>query len=581
MWRPRTSGSAILCALLLGAGCVGSVGDPTGGPGGGAGGPGSGGASGAGGAGSGAGTGMGLMGAGTTDPGAGLVDMRRLTMVEYNNTVRDLLKDPSAPLHIGVIGADNFGLSTFQAGSAIGMTDAPSLMTVSDTLARTVVQQHLSDLLPGVPIPTDAASQATWAQNFVTAFGRRAYRRPVLPTEAADLLALYQTQVAAGWPFQDSIRAVVTGILMSPGFLYRWELGPQKPIVMGNLVQFNQYEMASRLSYWLWATMPDDALLAAADAGQLSTTAEIEAQVRRMLADPKAADGTMEFHTQWLNLTDLNTLSRDTMAFPLFTPNLATSMLGETRRFTTSVMQGDGRLATLLTSTNTFVDAQLAKLYGVPFTGTGAAFVPVTLDPTQRAGILTQASFLAARANPDEPNPINDGVEIVRRLLCQDLKKPDGVNIPAVAMPSPGTTIRARYDQHGTNACATACHAIIDPPGFAFLNYDAIGAWVSQDANQPVDATGSFPVGSTTVTFKNAVDMMKQLAQRPEVSDCMTAMWLRYLNRRLEAPGDAQSLKTARAAFTTSSNDMREMLVALAKTNAFSVRLPNPGENLQ
>jgi hypothetical protein len=515
------------------------------------------------------------------DTGAGLVDLRRVTIVEYNNTVRDLLGDNSAPLSVSVIGGDQWDDSTFEVGGAIGDTDADALMTVSFKLATTAGQK-LAQLMPGVPIPTDAAGQANWAQQFITTFGKRAYRRPVLPAEAADLFTLYQAQLAApisAPDFPTAMTAVIAGMLMSPAFLYRWELGPEKPIVQSNLIRFNQYELASRLSYWLWASMPDDALLSAADAGQLATDDQIEQQIRRMLADPKAADGMLDFHIQWLKLTDLPTLTKTAASF---TPDLISSMLGETQRFTMSVMgpQGDGKLQTLLTSPNSFVDGNLAKLYGVPNV-TGTNFVPVKLDATQRAGILTQGSFLASRSNPDEQNPILVGVNILRRLFCMDIQKPTNIVVPPVTAAAPGTTIRSRYDIHGMNTCATQCHSLIDPPGFAFLTYDQTGAWMATDAGKPVDASGSFNLAGNTFTFKNAVDLVGELAQNQTVQDCMASMQLRYLNRRLEADGDTTSLSTSRKAFSAASDDVRELIVALAKTNAFTARLPNPGEQIQ
>ncbi len=505
-----------------------------------------------------------------------------MTIVEYNNTVRDLLGDNTSPANIGKLGGDQLTESTFSKGGAISDADAFALMDISDALATAAIQ-HLSRLVPGDPPPTSAGDQAAWAKTFISTFGKRAYRRPLMPEESDALYALYQEQLAPpiGADFLNSIRAVISAILMAPSFLYRWELGPQRPVVDGNVIHFNQYERASRLSYWIWASMPDDPLLSAADRNELSTSDQIEAQVRRMFKDPKVGEGIMDFHTQWLELSPLPQLGKDAKLYPSFTPALVASMLRETQQFTMSVLgpDGDGLLATLLTSPSTFVDPGLAKLYGVPnFSASG--FAPVTLDPKQRAGIFTQAAFLTTRANPDEQNPIFRGASLVRRLLCESLKKPDNVDIPMVTQ-DPATTVRARYDAHGKLACAVSCHSQIDPPGFAFLNYDAIGAWTSMDDGKAIDASASLTIGSETVSFHDAVDMMKQLATKKEVSDCMAAMWFRYLNRRLEGALDDEALKSARAAFTTSSNNIREMIVALAKTSAFTDRLPNPGEQIQ
>jgi hypothetical protein len=510
--------------------------------------------------------------------------VRRLTRTEYNNTIRDLLGDTSAPASSRDFSDDQLAeLSGFLRGGSISATDVNFLLDTTDRLTLTAIG-HLSQIVPCNPIPAAAADQATCAQQFIHTFGRRAYRRPLLPEEEAALFALYQAQsapdIAADFP--NAIRAVLAGMLQSPSFLYRWELGPQKPIVEGALIRFNQYEIASRLSYFFWSSMPDNALFDAADAGQLSTPEQIEQQARRMLADPKASDGIADFHSQWLELRDLANAVKDPMLYPSFGPALVTSMLTETQQFVVSVLgpQGDGRLQTLLTSPNSFVDANLAKLYGLAnFTGQG--FQRVALDPAQRSGVFTQASFLATQSTPTEGHPIKRGARILRRLLCIDMQPPQNVAIPQPAPPTPTTTIRARYADHAANPCATSCHQLIDPPGFAFLNYDSIGAWMATDAGQPVDASGSLAVGSKQIVFHDAVDMLAQLAQADEVRDCMAKQWLRYLTRRGDIPGDSGSLAATTSAFRSASFDIRELMVALTKTNAMTHRIPSPGEVTQ
>jgi hypothetical protein len=545
----------------------------------------------------------------TDDTGAGPVALTRVTLHQLNNMYRDLLGDTTAPANANVTAADSLSASTFFVGGSVGDPDVDALYTISDKLATNVVQD-LTKLMPGVPVPTDTAGQAMWAQQFIQYFGRRAFRRPVLPAEAADLFALYQNQLAPpiSAAFPGAIEAVITGMLMAPAFLYRWELGPQAPTTQAlsngsMVVRFGPFEIASRLSYWLWSSMPDDTLLDAAGKGELSTTDQIKAQIQRMLQDPRANDGFSDFATQWLELTNLTTVAPDPTVFPDFmnpTPKLL-SMLAETQRFAASVLgpSGDGLLSTLLTSSKTFIDANLATLYGVP-APSGAGLSPVTLDPTQRAGVFTQAAFLTMRSNPNEANPILRGSSMIRRVFCSPIQMPN-INLPPVPDTSPTyPTVRARYEAHANSPCAGTCHQQIDPPGFAFMHYDAVGRWTTTDTGQPVDASGSVtiaPQGSPTYTtgtgatvhFTDAVDFMKQLSTRPEVSDCMTDLLLRYLNNRIECAqgganqqclgsGDTESLKTVRAA---SSNNVRDMIAAFASTNAFLVRMPNPGEVLQ
>src|SRR5579859_2831182 len=306
------------------------------------------------------------------DPGAGVVGVRRLTFAEYNHTIRDLLGDVSNSANASVFGADALGVSGFREGAVVGDSDVEGLIALAERFATEAVQDP-TRLLPGVPVPTAAADQPAWAQRFIATFGRRAYRRPLLPEEQADLLALYQSELAPplSGDFPSGIRLVVSAMLQSPSFLYRWELGPQPALVAqtadGTRIRYNQYELASRLSYLLWASMPDDTLLDAAAAGRLHSIADVQAQARRMLSDSKAIDGMTEFVTQWLELDVLPQLEKDPAVYPQFSPALAASMLGETARFAWAVLgpNGDGRLATLLTASSTFVDPNLAALYGL------------------------------------------------------------------------------------------------------------------------------------------------------------------------------------------------------------------------
>jgi hypothetical protein len=260
---------------------------------------------------------------------------------------------------------------------------------------------------------------------------------------------------------------------------------------------------------------------------------------------------------------------------------MAASMLEETREFVASVFQGpkaDGKLETLLTSPSSFVDGTLAKIYGLKDV-TGADPRPVCYDPAQRAGILTQGTFLTAKADAFESHPIKRGDALINRLLCMHLEVPANIVIPPLPDPQPGQTTRQRTSVHSEAACAT-CHRLIDPLGFAFENYDAIARYRTTDEGQPVDASGVFPLGSGEIAFQNAVELMPQLARSQEVADCMVTQWWRYALRRGEQPSEEPSLKLVREAFKQSGHDMRELLVAFTRTRAFSHRKPSLDEVL-
>jgi hypothetical protein len=210
----------------------------------------------------------------------------------------------------------------------------------------------------------------------------------------------------------------------------------------------------------------------------------------------------------------------------------------------------------------------------------GPGLAPASLDGKQRGGILTEASFLAAHGTSEESHPVKRGKLLADRLLCIDLPLPPD-NVPDPKMPAPNLSTRERYAEHGSNACARACHAIIDPLGFAFEHYDAVGGWRDQDGGKPVDATGALELGGQRKTFDGAMELSALLAQAPEVRECMARQWLRFALRRHETLGDAASVRSALDAFDKSGQDLRELMVALTKTRAFSHRTASAGEVLQ
>jgi hypothetical protein len=577
----RVNGRFMIAALLV-AGCTGTVagggrqgaggsGDSTGDPGGSGG-------SGVhpGGAGGG---GMTTGGTGGTMPpkvgdDPGPVQLRRLTNLEYRNTVRDLFG--AAPT------ASDFNkdLDSFQSGFARGAaitkgTDARMFLDASDGIATTAVNS-LDTLLPCKGPPPAAADQDACIKQFITDFGLRAYRRPVTADEASDLFTLYSKQKMLGAQFKEAVQALLVGILQSPYFLYRWELN-QAPTRDGNLIKFNSYEIASRLSYAFWSTMPDKVLFDAAAAKALATPDQIQAQAKRMMADEKFKDTIRSFHLQWLNGDDVTGLQKDP-SYTTFSPAVAQAMVDETAEFASRLLYGSqatGKLETLFTSNVSYVDAGLAKLYGASVSGTGQQ--QVTLKPEQRAGVLTQASFLAAHANPDSDHPVRRGVEILRHVLCVDIEIPKDITVPPV-MPLPDQTTRETFAAHSVDPKCSSCHQMIDPLGFAFEHYDAVGGWRDIDNKKPVDSTGSLTVGNLNLKFKDAVELSQQLAKSDEVKNCMGAEWLRYMIRRHEGDGDAASLKAGSDAFSRSGFDLRELIVSLTQTRSFTHRAPSAGE---
>jgi hypothetical protein len=250
----------------------------------------------------------------------------------------------------------------------------------------------------------------------------------------------------------------------------------------------------------------------------------------------------------------------------------------EFTQFVTSVYTGDGTLQSLFTAPYSFVNKDIGTIYGV--TGPATGFAKVSLDPTKRGGIFTQTAFLATLSSDGADNPVYRGLSIYLKVLCGSVGSPPA-NVPAVTFVANGTT-RQSYDAHGSSACASACHGLFDPPGFAFENYDGLGAYRTTEAGQAVDATGSFVTpGNATLTFQNAMDLSKQLAGSAEAQTCIDRQWSRYLLGRVETTPDAGSMAVAlQKASATTGFSLRDMLTTFMSSKAFLYRQPSAGEAL-
>jgi hypothetical protein len=347
------------------------------------------------------------------------------------------------------------------------------------------------------------------------------------------------------------------------------------------LVPLTGWQVASRLASSLWQTTPDDTLLQAAQTGNLTQPSDVTAQVARMLADPRAANGLFNFHAQWL--FNFGSQGRDltqvlTKSNPLFTTAAAQAVQQEFTQFVSSVYVGDGTLRSLYTAPYSFINKDLGAIYGVAGPATG--FAKVALDPTQRGGIFTQTAFLATLASDGADNPVYRGLSIYLKVLCGTIGSPPA-NVPAVTFKANGTT-RQSFDAHGNSGCAMACHGLFDPPGFAFEHYDGIGAYRTTEAGQPVDSTGTLLTpGRATIVFQSALDLSQQLADSPEAQSCVDRQWARYMLGRGETLADAGSLSVAyQKAMATPGFSVRDLMTTLIASKALMYRQPSPGEAL-
>ncbi len=508
---------------------------------------------------------------------AGVLPLRRLTAREYLNTARDLLGDTT--LDSGDVPSESDDLSNnafpFRQPAAVGSFEAGNLQSAAETLASHLVTK-LSSVLPCKP--ANSGAEPDCANQFITTFGAKVFRRPLEPTEVADLTAMYQTgRTTLALDFNGAIDLLIEAMLQSPQFVYHWEMDPGPAVKDGNLVQLGNYQVANRLSYFLWGTMPDPTLFAAAAAGQLTTTDGLEAQIQRMLADPKVADMAADFFDDWLDVNVLSTRPKDPTLYPMWNQDLATAMENEVRSYGSSVVTGSGSFADLLTGTATSANEALAAVYQVDGV-TGTSPKPVTLDSTQRSGLLTLAGFLAVTGASDGSSPVRRGHAIYTRLLCNVLPNPPN-NVPPPQPPTPGLTTRDRFVQHDQNRCTGTCHNAMDPIGYGFESYDGIGQYRTTDQELPVDASGQISLDGQMQAFPDAVALTQMLANSPDVQSCFARQWTRYALNRWDTAADLASVQAAATAFQASGN-MRDLIAAVATSRTFRYRAPAAGEVL-
>ncbi|MCB9683100.1 MAG: DUF1592 domain-containing protein [Alphaproteobacteria bacterium] len=411
--------------------------------------------------------------------------------------------------------------------------------------------------------PTDDACVRGW----VTAFGRRAFRRPLTPAEV-DRYAGYVTAQADR---TTGLSVALQVMLSSPDFLYRSEVGED---VGDGTAVLTAWETATALAYLLWGTTPDDALLDAAANGDLDTPAGIEIQARRLLDDPRARGLVGTFTEQWLGIEKVSTLDRSEALFPGFTPAVRAGMRDETRTFVEHVTFDAGRtFADLFTSDVTWIGDAVAPFYDLPPPGSVAA-VQVAGDP-RRAGLLGQGSVLAATAHSDQTSPIRRGVFVRERLLCQDLGLPPA-NAGGVPDVDPTATTRERFAQHTADPFCSGCHQYIDGVGFGFEHFDPVGRWRDDDAGQPIDAAGDLNdlegIGTRThAPFDGLPQLGELLATSPSARRCFADQWLRFTLGRENDPADC-SLDAVDDPFAQSGGSIPELLVALTQAPSFTRR---------
>ena len=485
---------------------------------------------------------------------------RLLTRFEFNNTVRDLLGDDSRPADAFPVEAKVLGFDNNESAHSANPLLVSKYLDVAPDIATRAVAR--GEALFGCDIVAGPSCVATFLEQFML----RAFRRPFSTHEHQIYMDQYE-EMRGRYGNREAISLVIQAILMSPQFLYRVE-----PAVSNGLdvVPASPWDLASRLSYFLWGSMPDDELLGAASRGALKTDADIEAQVRRMLADPRAEASVLHFHEMWLEMEGIDSLVKDAATFPEYAPEMRALWLESIRAFVSETFFVDGTMEAMFTKPVAYADAQLGALYG--WDVEGAELSRVELDPERRAGLLTQPALMALLSNPDQTSPIRRGVFMLERVLC-DPPPPPPANIAVVPPdPDPNSSTRERFFQHTENDFCRSCHIQIDPLGFGFEKYDALGRFRAMEAGAPVDATGEIvDVREEAINgpFDGAVELSAVLSNSEQVADCLATQWFRYAVGRVEGPDDVCSLENVKSAFKANGGAFEDLIVAITLSDAF------------
>jgi Protein of unknown function (DUF1592)/Protein of unknown function (DUF1588)/Protein of unknown function (DUF1595)/Protein of unknown function (DUF1587) len=486
--------------------------------------------------------------------------LRRLTREELESAIRDVFPSLGAGWSGADLGPDplsELGFDNDAGALLVGEQTAREILsTAKEVAALVTAPAHL----PAVLACAAAADQAC-AERFIDDQGPRLYRRPLAADERAELVSTYRS-VSGRAGFALGLKWALVAMLESPAFLYRSELGD----AAGKL---DPYEIATELAFTYGGSTPSPELAAKAAAGALATPAALAAEARALLGTPRGADALREFFREWSGYERV--LGVDKAAVGMFPTRVAPLLAEETRRFLDAVVvDGDGSVATLLTSETTFLDSDLAIFYGY---GAGVGdFAPVARPAGRGIGLLAQASILASRSHYDFTSPTFRGLFVYSQFLCrQPLARPVGVH--AVQDAPAAETTRARYEtMHAQGSCA-GCHQLFEPFGYGLEHFDAAGLYRENENGYPLDTHAAVALDpSTTLEFDGLEDLARKLAARPEVTDCVSGLLTSYAF----GGGGGQSClaEEGRARLARGELGLRGFYLSLASAPSFTARAP-------
>ena len=511
-------------------------------------------------------------------PMAGRSPMRLLTRYEYDNTLSELF------------GRHFHQTSTFPSENlAAGFENNAWAHNVNPPLVRQYMEaaERVGALLwanPGQDLSscgTSGESAACLTQ--IEALLPRAYRRPVSQDETAIVRTAFARGQQRGGA-QEAFASGIEAIVQAPQFLYRLELYEASPsdrapadggMTREEFELVGPYEMASRLSYFLWASMPDQALLDAASRGELSTTAQLEAQLDRMLEDARAREMVTQFHRQWLHTEKLDATVKDQGYYPGWRAPMSEDWRISLEAFIEHAFWDQGTLEALLTSETVFLTPALAQLYDEPVPADHGGVWAVQMPADQRSGLLTQPGLMAMLAYPNQSSPIARALFVRHKLLCQTLPDPPSNIEIKPPDPDPSLTTRETFAIHTEDTMCAGCHTLIDPLGFGFEGYDAVGRWRATENGKPIDVSGdlvSSPDKTINGPFEGVVDLTTRLATSEAVASCLASQWFTFALGRPSDESDAPSLERIHERWGAEGRRFTSLLRAIVLSDSFRYR---------
>lgn len=490
-----------------------------------------------------------------------VMPLRRLNAAQWLQTVRDLTGDP-----------------TFDAA----LDDDPDVITERTVrqlrdAAEMVIYRRAEWTEEVFPCDTTGSEDMACFDAFLDGFVSRAFRHPVTSDDKQWLGDVYASARAEG-SFEESMNVVLQVVLQAPQVVYMYERG-----VSGDdeTRRLTDHEVATRLSYFLWGTTPDDTLLAAARNGELQDDAGLRSQAERLLDDPRAEAVVQRFVSQWLQIDGgqlhhaLEDVTKDETLFPEMSPELLAAMRVETEAFVRRTFFDEGgSFADLLSANYAYVNGPLAELYGVDGPTDADTWEWVTLPADQRAGLFTRAAFLTVLSTKTVTAPIRRGVWVVEEALCDELGTPppnaNDVEVEGNANPGEELTVREDVVAKTSDTECKGCHSVINPVGFAFESYDALGRWQTDEVTSglPVDSSGEILGSDVDGPVSGPIELNDKLAQSADVRGCFAERWVSTALSAADVELDECSATTIEEAFSETGN-MRELIVAIIESDAF------------